>query len=114
MKKPIIILVFLLNSFISLSQTTWEKSDTILIQACYYKPTEITVSILQDSVFDEDFWINIISEQEIVVPEDLIRLLKDYDFNPVSVEYNTETDAVVFVFRKIRIESEIRYGENIK
>ena len=48
----------------------------------------------------------------ITVPEDLINLLEPYDFKPISAEYNPEDKAVVFIFRKIRVESEIRYGEN--
>ena len=111
MKKGIIVLVLLINSYVAYSQTSWEKSDTILIQAYFYD-TETTVETIQDNIFGPNFWDQVIAGEVINIPDDIINLLEPYDFKPVSAEYSPEDKAIIFIFRKIRIESEIRYGEN--
>lgn len=113
MKKPIIILALLISSYVAYSQSSWERSDTILIQACF-SDTGMLVSTLQDDFYGDNFWDKIIAEKDIVVPKDLTNLLEPYDFKPISAEYDPKTHAVIFVLRKIRVESEVRYGTNIK
>lgn len=80
MKRRIIILVFLVNSCVAYSQTSWEKSDTILIRACFYN-TRTTVETIQDSVFGPNFWDQVISGEVIKVPEELINLLEPTTLN---------------------------------